>query len=73
MGVDAPARAVADGSRLASMATTMHWLPKARAASAISAGRASAAVLSETLSAPARSRVRMSSSVRTPPPTVSGM
>ena len=36
-------------------------------------GRATAAVLIETLSAPASSSLRMSSTVRTPPPTVSGM
>ena len=55
------------------MATTMHWLPKARAASETRPGRSSAAVLSDTLSAPARRSVRMSSSDRIPPPTVSGM
>ena len=36
-------------------------------------GRSTAAVLIETLSAPASSSLRMSSTVRTPPPTVSGM
>jgi len=35
--------------------------------------RATAAVLIDTLSAPASSSLRMSSTVRTPPPTVSGM
>jgi hypothetical protein len=51
----------------------MHWLPKAWAASSMRAGRSSTAVLSETLSAPARRSVRMSPSDRIPPPTVSGM
>ena len=37
------------------------------------AARCTAAVLIETLSAPASSSLRMSSTVRTPPPTVSGM
>ena len=58
---------------LASMATTMHWLPNFSAASRTSSGRATAAVLIEVLSAPASSSVRMSSTERTPPPTVSGM
>jgi hypothetical protein len=57
----------------ASIATTMHWLPKRSAASRIIAGRASAAVLNETFSAPARRSTRTSSTVRTPPPTVNGM
>jgi hypothetical protein len=39
----------------------------------MTSGRASAAVFSETLSAPARSRRRTSSTDRMPPPTVSGM
>jgi hypothetical protein len=39
----------------------------------MSRGSASAAVFSETLSAPARSRRRTSSIDRMPPPTVSGM
>src|SRR5690554_3594981 len=58
---------------LASMATTMHWLPKRSAASRTNSGLNTAAVLIETLSAPALSSFRMSSTVRTPPPTVSGM
>ena len=41
--------------------------------SAISSGRAIAAVLTPTLSAPARSSRSTSSTERTPPPTVSGM
>jgi hypothetical protein len=60
-------------TRLASMATTMHWLPTRAAASATSSGRCTAAVLIETLSAPAFSRRRMSATSRMPPPTVSGM
>jgi len=55
------------------MATTMHWLPKRSAASATNAGRSTAAVLIETLSAPAWSKARTSPTTRTPPPTVSGM
>ncbi len=60
-------------TRLASMATTMHWLPNFSAASRTKPGFCTAAVLIETLSAPASSRLRMSLSARTPPPTVSGM
>ena len=51
----------------------MHCAPKAAEPSAMMSGRASAAELRLILSAPARSSVRMSSVVRTPPPTVSGM
>ena len=51
----------------------MHWLPNFSAASRTNSGRATAAVLIDTLSAPASSNLRMSSTVRTPPPTVSGM
>ena len=40
---------------------------------ASSSGRATAAVLTATLSAPARSSRFTSSALRTPPPTVSGM
>ena len=57
----------------ASIATTMHWSPYFSAASRTNSGRATAAELIETLSAPASSRRRMSSIGRTPPPTVSGM
>ena len=60
-------------TRLASIATTMHWLPNFRAAVSTKPGSTTAAVLIETLSAPASSRARMSSRLRTPPPTVSGM
>ncbi len=55
------------------MATTVHWEPKRSAASFTNSGRCTAAVLIETLSAPALSRLRISATVRTPPPTVSGM
>src|SRR5262249_3560076 len=51
----------------------MHWSPNFSAASFTNARRATAPVLIETLSAPARNSARMSSIVRTPPPTVSGM
>ena len=51
----------------------MHWLPNFSAASRTNSGRFTASVLIETLSAPASNRLRISSSVRTPPPTVSGM
>jgi hypothetical protein len=47
--------------------------PKMRAASLMIAGRASAAVFSETLSAPARRTALMSATVRMPPLTVRGM
>src|SRR5215471_5600300 len=69
-------RAETDGRgsrRRASMATTMHWLPNRSADSRMIDGLARAAVLRDTLSAPARSRTRTSSTPRTPPPTVSGM
>ena len=51
----------------------MHWRPNLRAASRTRPGSLTAEVLSETLSAPAFSIVRMSSTERSPPPTVSGM
>src|SRR5438477_2097625 len=60
-------------TRLASIATTMHCSPNFSAASLTNSRRATAAELIETLSAPDRSKVLMSSMVRTPPPTVSGM
>ena len=47
--------------------------PKRRAASATSAGLSTAAVLMLTLSAPALRSFLTSSTLRTPPPTVSGM
>ena len=55
------------------MAATTHWVPKASAQAAIRSGFSTAAVLTETLSAPERSSLRASSTVRTPPPTDSGM
>ncbi len=55
------------------MATTTHWVPYSRASSATTAGRATAAVLTPTFSAPARRSRRPSSTERTPPPTVRGM
>src|SRR5580692_833017 len=58
---------------LASIATTMHWSPNFSAASLTKARSFTAAVLIDTLSAPDCSRARMSATVRTPPPTVSGM
>jgi hypothetical protein len=59
--------------RVASIDTTIVDEPNARDASRTSSGRATAAVFSDTLSAPARSTMRMSSTLRSPPPTVSGM
>ncbi len=50
----------------------MHWLPKACETSRISSGRATAAVLIATLSAPLRRASRTSSSRRRPPATVIG-
>ena len=61
------------GARRASTDRTSTWLPKRVAISPSSSGRASAAVLTPTLSAPARSSRSTSSTARTPPPTVSGM
>ena len=55
------------------MFTTMHWLPKRRAAWRTKSGSRQAAELIDTLSLPALSRARMSSRVRMPPPTVRGM
>src|SRR5580700_4452198 len=55
---------------LASMATTMHWSPNFSAASLTKARRDTAAVLIDTLSAPEVNSARMSSMVRTPPPTL---
>jgi hypothetical protein len=58
---------------LASIATTMHCEPCFCAASYTSCGFDTAEVFMLTLSAPALSRRRTSSTLRTPPPTVSGM
>jgi hypothetical protein len=68
-GVGAPPA----GTVRASTDSTMHCEPNRRLASCSSSGRAIAAVLTLTLSAPARSRTSMSSVARMPPPTVSGM
>ena len=55
------------------MATTRFAVPIISAASSTSSGLETAAVMMETLSAPAFSRSRMSWRDRTPPPTHSGM
>src|SRR3954469_24045467 len=55
------------------MASTTHWLPKTSASSPISSGRATAAELIETLSAPASSTACASCALRIPPPIVNGM
>ena len=55
------------------MATTTHWAPNSSAISEMTSGRSTAAVLTPTLSAPARSMRRASSTERMPPPTVNGM
>ena len=52
---------------------TTHWAPKWSASSVSSSGRASAAELTETLSAPASSTAWASSTERMPPPIVNGM
>jgi hypothetical protein len=59
--------------RRASIASTMHWLPNCSAVSFRMPGLFTAAVLSDTLSAPASSMRRTSAATRMPPPTVSGM
>jgi len=64
---------VGPGARRASTDRTTHCDPNRSAASGSRSGRATAAVLSETLSAPARSSRSTSATRRTPPPTVSGM
>ncbi len=51
----------------------MHWLPNARAPSEMIAGLRTAPESIETFSAPASRTARMSSSVRSPPPTLNGM
>ena len=60
-------------ARRASMATTTHCAPNSSASSLTSGLRATAAVFTATLSAPALSILRPSSTERTPPPTVKGM
>ena len=54
-------------------ASTTHWAPNTSASSPSSSGRATAAELTETLSAPASSTAWASSTERTPPPMVKGM
>ena len=51
----------------------MHWLPKRVAPAVTSSGVRTAGELIDTLSAPASSSSRISSTVRMPPPTVNGM
>ena len=51
----------------------MHCEPYLAAASRMTSGDATAAELKLTLSAPAFKSLRTSATVRTPPPTVSGM
>jgi hypothetical protein len=57
---------------LASIASTTHWSPNTRASSSIRPARATAAELTETLSAPASSTPWASATSRTPPPIVNG-
>ena len=59
--------------RLASIATTTHWLPNLSAASLIRSGVLIAEELMEILSAPSRKIALKSSTVRIPPPTVNGI
>jgi hypothetical protein len=60
-------------TRRASTDPTTHWLPNRSAMSATTSGRATAALFTATLSAPASNSARASSGLRTPPPTVTGM
>src|SRR3954452_56705 len=55
------------------MAITTHWAPKTSASSLTSSGRATAAELTEILSAPASRTAWASSADRIPPPIVNGM
>ena len=55
------------------MATTMHWAPNSVAMADTRSGSSTAAVITETLSAPARRSRRASPTSRTPPPMVNGM
>ena len=68
-----PDGAYSSRHRRASTDSTMHWAPKISAMSRSSSGFLMAAVFTETLSAPARSNSRTSSTLRTPPPTVNGI
>ena len=54
------------------MASTTHWAPNRVASSSTSPGRATAAELTDTLSAPASSTACASATSRTPPPMVNG-
>ena len=54
------------------MEITTHWRPNLAAQRESRSGSRTAAVLTATLSAPARSTSRISTGVRTPPPTVMG-
>src|SRR5262245_44876388 len=58
---------------LASIATTTHWQPTISDAWRTRSGFCTAAVLIDTLSAPALRSRRTSSTLRTPPPTVRGI
>ena len=60
-------------TRLTSTAATTHWVPKLSARRETSEGSRTAAVLTETLSAPARRAAPASATARMPPPTVNGM
>ena len=59
--------------RLASIATTTHWLPNLSAASLISRGVFMALEFIEILSAPSLRSALKSSTVLMPPPTVNGI
>jgi hypothetical protein len=54
------------------MARTTHWAPNTSARSSSSSGRATAAELTVTLSAPASSTAWASATPRMPPPMVNG-
>ena len=58
---------------LASIATTMHWSPNFSAASLHERAPVHRGGVDRDLVGAAMSSLRMSSTVRTPPPTVSGM
>ena len=60
-------------SRSESTPTTTHCTPKAAASSSISCGRSNAGEFTDTLSAPACSTARASSTERMPPATQNGM
>jgi hypothetical protein len=60
-------------SRIESTPTTTHCRPNSAASSETSAGRSSAGVLTEILSAPACSTARAAATSRMPPATQNGM